>query len=102
LRSVIRSSRRRSPRSAPICSETSISITSAQTASTAARNTSACSASKTFLTTSSIVILSAPAIAGASFLLDALESPTIMDATVAATTLQRDSVRPALTPTLGT
>jgi len=37
------------------------------------------------LTTSSIVILSAPAIAGASFLVVALESPTIMDAAMAGT-----------------
>src|SRR4051812_3270393 len=42
-------------------------MSSAQTALTASRITSACSSSSTLLTTSSIVILSAPAIAGASF-----------------------------------
>src|SRR4029079_1787397 len=46
---------------APINSETSSSIISAATALTASRITSACSSSNTFLTTSSIVILSAPA-----------------------------------------
>src|SRR4051812_26097800 len=42
-------------------SATSSSINSAATALTASRITSACSSSNTFLTTSSIVILSAPA-----------------------------------------
>jgi Ankyrin repeat len=52
---------RRSPSSAPISSETSSYMSSAATAMTASRITSACSPSNTFLTTSSIVILSAPA-----------------------------------------
>jgi hypothetical protein len=80
LRCVIRSSGRRSPRSAPTSSATSPSISCAQTASNAARTTSPCSRTITSLTTSSIVILSAPAIAGAPFLVVAVESPTIMDA----------------------
>ena len=87
---------RRSPRSAPICRATSISISSAQTASTAARSTSGCSSSNTRLTTSSIVILSAPAIAGASLLVVAVESPTIMDAAVAGTTLSASPSEPLL------
>ena len=51
---------RRSPSSAPISSDTSSSISSATTALTASRITSACSSKSTFLTTSSIVIVSAP------------------------------------------
>ena len=56
----------RSPRSAPISSETSTSINCRASHCTDSRNTSACSSTSTFLTTSSIAILSPPAIAGAS------------------------------------
>jgi hypothetical protein len=73
---------------APINCDTSNSINSAATALTASRITSACSSSNTFLTTSSTVILSAPAIAGAPFR-RTLSSPTIMSAGVAGTTTFR-------------
>jgi hypothetical protein len=63
LRCVARSSLR-SPRAAPINSETSASISSWATARTDSRITSPCSSRSTRRTTSSIVILSAPAIAG--------------------------------------
>jgi hypothetical protein len=66
LRCVARSSVR-SPRCAPISSDTSASISSRATALTDSRITSPCSSRSTLRTTSSIVILSAPAIAGASF-----------------------------------
>src|SRR3954453_1362906 len=58
LRCVARSSGRRSPSSAPISSETSASMSSRATVFTDSRITSACSSRSTFLTTSSIVILS--------------------------------------------
>jgi hypothetical protein len=54
----------RSPRWAPISSETSASIHACATARTDARITSPCSSPSTCRTTSSIVILSRPAIAG--------------------------------------
>jgi hypothetical protein len=47
-------------------SETSTSINCPASHRTDSRSTSACSSTSTFLTTSSIAILSAPAIAGAS------------------------------------
>ena len=58
----------RAPRRAvaPISSETSTFITCRPGHSTDSRSTSACSSTSTLLTTSSIAILSAPAIAGAS------------------------------------
>jgi hypothetical protein len=60
----------RSPRSAPISSQTSTSINCRASHCTDSRNTSACSSTSTFLTTSSIAILSAPAIAGASLIVE--------------------------------
>jgi hypothetical protein len=57
----------RSPSFAPTRSETSASITSCTTQRTLSRITSPCSSRSTFLTTSSIAILSAPAIAGLPF-----------------------------------
>ena len=57
------------------------------TALTASRITSACSSSNTFLTTSSIVILSAPAIAAPPFV-DTVRSPTILSAASAGTTFR--------------
>ena len=59
-----RGPRLRSPCSAPISSLTSASISSCATARTDSRITSPCSSRSTCLTTSSIVILSRPAIAG--------------------------------------
>lgn len=69
----------------PISADISSSITCAATALTASRITAACSSSSTFLTTSSIVILSAPATAGASYLRRTLRSPPMMSAGVAGT-----------------
>ena len=54
------------PCSAPITSQTSTSINRATDHRSGSLNTSACSSSSTFLTTSSTAILSAPAIAGGS------------------------------------
>jgi hypothetical protein len=68
----------------------------AHTASSAAHTTSPCSRTITCRTTSSIVILSAPAVAGASLLVVAVESPTIMDAAVAGTVFSAIPSEPLL------